>query len=130
MARRPALVTCLAVFFLGRVNGQDLMGEPTCATPCVKTAVPAGGCTIGDIGCMCGPAFVSIFAILGPCLVLQCEPRDINSMSTIASAQCESATLGLFTTTTPTGTVGKQDVTSTSASSTQEHTSNVTLSAP
>ncbi|KAK4246978.1 hypothetical protein C7999DRAFT_14908 [Corynascus novoguineensis] len=68
--------------------GQNLSGQPRCATACLISAISAAGCAARDIGCQCGPTQSVIAASAAPCLIASCAVSELLQAQSAGSAQC------------------------------------------
>ncbi|CAJ2503758.1 Uu.00g111520.m01.CDS01 [Anthostomella pinea] len=97
----------LLVAGMAALTTAQLAGLPSCALPCITSAIAAAGCGLSDIACQCGPAKTVIYNNATPCLLGSCKPADLAQAQSVGAALCSSFGGGqLFlptATTTPTG---------------------------
>ncbi|PNH40036.1 hypothetical protein VD0004_g6901 [Verticillium dahliae] len=75
----------------GLVAAQDFGGQPSCALPCLQTALPQVGCGLQDTGCQCSPEVqASLLPIVGPCLLSSCGSAEVAQAQSAAAAACSS----------------------------------------
>ncbi|CRJ79401.1 hypothetical protein BN1723_006295 [Verticillium longisporum] len=75
----------------GLVAAQDFGGQPSCALPCLQTALPQVGCGLQDTGCQCSPEIqAALLPIVGPCLLSSCGSAEVAQAQSAAGAACSS----------------------------------------
>ena len=67
---------------------QNLAGMPSCAVPCITSAVSQAGCAATDVACQCGPTQAQIAQIAGGCVLGACPASEINNVVSAGSALC------------------------------------------
>ncbi|KAF2963403.1 hypothetical protein GQX73_g10164 [Xylaria multiplex] len=79
-------------------------GEPSCALPCLSSAIPAAGCQLSDIGCQCGPTQSAIASRIQGCIISSCtNPTDLGQAVNAGQAVCSSFFAGELSFTQPGG---------------------------
>ncbi|KAI1820471.1 hypothetical protein F4861DRAFT_533679 [Xylaria intraflava] len=79
-----------------------LPGEPSCAVPCLTSAIAAAGCQLSDLSCQCGPTKSAIADKVSGCLIEACSnSADIGSAINVGEAICSSFLAGSLTFTEP-----------------------------
>ncbi|KAI8624871.1 hypothetical protein F5Y19DRAFT_452021 [Xylariaceae sp. FL1651] len=78
-------------------------GEPSCALPCLSSAINAAGCQLSDIGCQCGPTQTVIAGKVATCLIAKCNPTELGVAQSAGEAVCSSYSAGELTFTNPGG---------------------------
>ncbi|KAI1734791.1 hypothetical protein F4680DRAFT_436975 [Xylaria scruposa] len=78
-------------------------GEPSCAIPCLSSAIVAAGCQLSDIGCQCGPTKSVIAGNVAGCLISGCNPTDLGAAQSAGEAVCSSFFAGELSFTQPSG---------------------------
>ncbi|KAI1352678.1 hypothetical protein F5Y01DRAFT_87601 [Xylaria sp. FL0043] len=79
-------------------------GEPSCALPCLSSAITAAGCELSDIACQCGPTQAAIAAKVGGCILSSCtNPTDLGAAVNAGEAVCSSFLAGSLSFTSPSG---------------------------
>ncbi|KAI0877944.1 hypothetical protein GGS24DRAFT_65878 [Hypoxylon argillaceum] len=79
-------------------------GEPSCALPCLSSAITEAGCQLSDIACQCGPTQAAIAGRVGGCLLSSCtDPTDLGAAVNAGQAVCSSFLAGELSFTTPEG---------------------------
>ncbi|KAI1365277.1 hypothetical protein F5Y08DRAFT_186479 [Xylaria arbuscula] len=79
-------------------------GEPSCALPCLSSAITAAGCALSDIGCQCGPTQTAIAEKVGACIFTACtNPTDLGAAVNAGQAVCSSFFASELPFTTPEG---------------------------
>lgn len=65
----------------------------------MSSAISAGGCSIADLACQCGPSDAAIGSIAAPCLLSACVFSDISRAQSAGASVCSaySATVGTGT---------------------------------
>ncbi|KAI1181254.1 hypothetical protein F4777DRAFT_526528 [Nemania sp. FL0916] len=77
-------------------------GEPSCALPCLSSAITAAGCQLSDIGCQCGPTQAVIGEKVAGCIITSCtKPTDFAAAVGAGQAVCSSFFAGELSFTTP-----------------------------
>ncbi|KAH8662298.1 hypothetical protein BX600DRAFT_513146 [Xylariales sp. PMI_506] len=87
-------------------------GEPSCAIPCLTSAISAVGCDLSDVSCQCGPSQTAIGASAATCLLGSCNLTEVAQAQSAGLAVCSSLSAGLLTITsapTATGTATSTD---------------------
>jgi hypothetical protein len=73
----------------GLVAAQDFSGQPDCALPCLKDAIPQVGCALDDPACACAAdAQRKLVGIVGPCLLKACQPQEVVQAQQAAAKAC------------------------------------------
>ncbi|GAW16405.1 hypothetical protein ANO14919_058310 [Xylariales sp. No.14919] len=81
-------------------------GEPSCALPCLSSAITAAGCELSDIACQCGPTQSVIAQNVGGCIFSSCtDPADLGAAVNAGQAVCSSFLAGELSFTQPGGPV-------------------------
>ncbi|KAI0428235.1 hypothetical protein F5Y09DRAFT_7403 [Xylaria sp. FL1042] len=79
-------------------------GEPSCALPCLSSAITEAGCALSDIACQCGPTQSVIAANVGGCIFASCpDPTDLGAAVNAGQAVCSSFLAGELSFTSPEG---------------------------
>ncbi|KAI0534053.1 hypothetical protein GGR58DRAFT_484202 [Xylaria digitata] len=79
-------------------------GEPSCALPCLSSAIPAAGCQLSDIGCQCGPTQSVIASRVQDCILSSCtNPTELGQAFNAGQAVCSSFFAGELSFTQPSG---------------------------
>ncbi|KAI0458113.1 hypothetical protein F5B21DRAFT_461352 [Xylaria acuta] len=79
-------------------------GEPSCALPCLSSAITAAGCQLSDIACQCGPTQSVIASKVGLCIFSSCtDPAELGAAVTAGQAVCSSFLAGELSFTQPGG---------------------------
>ncbi|KAH8908092.1 hypothetical protein BR93DRAFT_958581 [Coniochaeta sp. PMI_546] len=108
----------------GLVAGQNLSGEPACATSCLSSAISKAGCKLDDQACQCGPTQSAIGSLAAPCLIGACAASDLIIAATVGSKLCAIYSSGLASaTTTSSGSPSSTMVITTTSVSTSTSTS-------
>ncbi|KAI0968836.1 hypothetical protein F4678DRAFT_464024 [Xylaria arbuscula] len=80
-------------------------GEPSCALPCLSSAITAAGCQLSDIACQCGPTQSVIAEKVGGCILSSCtNPSELGAAVNAGQAVCSSFFAGELPFTSPTST--------------------------
>ncbi|KAJ9145495.1 hypothetical protein NKR23_g5256 [Pleurostoma richardsiae] len=80
----------LILLIAAAVSAQDLSGEPSCAVPCLSSAINAY-CTPGtNMPCQCGPTQTAIANAAIPCLLDNCSFSDLFIAQSVGYAKCAS----------------------------------------
>ncbi|KAI0475968.1 hypothetical protein GGR56DRAFT_693132 [Xylariaceae sp. FL0804] len=80
-------------------------GIPSCAIPCLTSAISEAGCQLSDISCQCGPTQTVIAGDAAPCLLSECSAGSLVAQAASAGrAVCSSYRAGLLTFPTVTAT--------------------------
>ncbi|KAI1485529.1 hypothetical protein F5X96DRAFT_690439 [Biscogniauxia mediterranea] len=73
-------------------NPENFPGQPSCAIPCLASAIPVAGCAVSDVACQCGPARSSAIGglVLG-CFTSRCSGAgEIDRAVSAGAAACRS----------------------------------------
>ncbi|KAI1124842.1 hypothetical protein F5Y10DRAFT_248378 [Nemania abortiva] len=76
-------------------------GEPSCALPCLSSAITEAGCQLSDIACQCGPTQSIIAGKVGGCILSSCNPTDVGAAVNAGQAVCSSFLAGELSFTQP-----------------------------
>lgn len=80
----------LSLLLAGLVAAQDFTGQPECAIPCLKDAIPKAGCALTDTACACKPDVqAKLLGLVGPCLLSKCSPGDLAKAQAAAADACK-----------------------------------------
>ncbi|EGR46556.1 cell wall protein [Trichoderma reesei QM6a] len=80
----------LSLLLAGLVAAQDFTGQPECAIPCLKDAIPKAGCALTDTACACKPDVqAKLLGLVGPCLLSKCSPSDLAKAQAAAADACK-----------------------------------------
>ncbi|KAI1323264.1 hypothetical protein F5Y16DRAFT_403571 [Xylariaceae sp. FL0255] len=79
-------------------------GQPTCALPCLSSAIPEAGCSLSDIGCLCGPTQSAVESMAESCLLFNCNPIELGQAISAGDAVCSSFSAGELSFTKPSDT--------------------------
>ncbi|KAK6066511.1 hypothetical protein SCUP234_12055 [Seiridium cupressi] len=106
---------------------QYFPGQPSCAIPCLTSAIAQAGCNLNDIACPCGPTQAAIGAAAAGCLIGACNATELAQAQSAGSAVCSSLSAGELTiSSTATGSAtstGSMSITSAPSSSSTGSTS-------
>ncbi|KAI0522213.1 hypothetical protein F5B22DRAFT_464608 [Xylaria bambusicola] len=106
-------------------------GEPSCALPCLSSAITAAGCALSDIGCQCGPTQSVIANKVGGCILSSCtDPTELGAAINAGQAVCSSFLAGELSFTTPSGPAPTPTPTGSGSSSGSESGSTSGTSGP
>ncbi|KAI0487598.1 hypothetical protein F4859DRAFT_262980 [Xylaria cf. heliscus] len=96
-----------AAFVYGQADSTGYFpGEPSCALPCLSSAITAAGCQLSDIACQCGPTQSVIAAKVGGCILSSCtNPQELGDAINAGQAVCSSFLAGELSFTQPGGPV-------------------------
>jgi len=86
-------ISAVVMAVAGFVSGQNFNGEPSCAIPCLTSAISVAGCALTDQACQCGSAQAAIKTAITPCLLSACSPGDLNSAASAGYALCSAYSL-------------------------------------
>ncbi|KAH8165006.1 hypothetical protein CIB48_g3244 [Xylaria polymorpha] len=79
-------------------------GEPSCALPCLSSAITAAGCQLSDISCQCGPTQAVIATKVAGCIISSCtQAADFAAAVSAGQAVCSSFLAGELSFTQPDG---------------------------
>ncbi|KAI1755680.1 hypothetical protein F4782DRAFT_486428 [Xylaria castorea] len=79
-------------------------GEPSCALPCLSSAITAAGCQLSDIACQCGPTQSVIANKVAGCILSSCtNPTELGEAVNAGEAVCSSFLAGELSFTQPGG---------------------------
>ncbi|KAI0439450.1 hypothetical protein F4803DRAFT_531245 [Xylaria telfairii] len=79
-------------------------GEPSCALPCLSSAITAAGCQLSDISCQCGPTQTVIAGKVAGCIISSCtQASDFAAAVDAGQAVCSSFLAGELSFTQPDG---------------------------
>ncbi|KAI0405507.1 hypothetical protein F4802DRAFT_597065 [Xylaria palmicola] len=103
MLWKPSLIMGAAALVHAQADSTGYFpGEPSCALPCLSSAITAAGCQLSDIGCQCGPTQGAIATLAGGCILSSCtDPTDLGAAITAGQAVCSSFFAGELSFTTP-----------------------------
>ncbi|KAK9781549.1 hypothetical protein SCAR479_01420 [Seiridium cardinale] len=76
---------------------QYFPGQPSCAIPCLTSAITQAGCNLNDIACPCGPTQAAIGAAAAGCLIGACNATELAQAQSAGSAVCSSLSAGELT---------------------------------
>ncbi|CRK33481.1 hypothetical protein HYQ45_008763 [Verticillium longisporum] len=94
----------------GLVAAQDFGGQPSCALPCLQTALPQVGCALQDTACQCTPEIqAALLPIVGPCLLSSCGPAEVAQAQSAAGAACSAFLATATGSATPTASQSDDD---------------------
>ncbi|KAK1238599.1 hypothetical protein MKX07_004175 [Trichoderma sp. CBMAI-0711] len=116
----------LSVLLAGLVAAQDFTGQPECAIPCLKDAIPKAGCALTDTACACKPDVqAKLLGLVGPCLLSKCSPGDLAKAQAAAADACKknaggSTEASSAATATATATEPASETTTSAAETTTE----------
>ncbi|KAI0393362.1 hypothetical protein F5Y17DRAFT_458935 [Xylariaceae sp. FL0594] len=80
-------------------------GEPSCALPCLSSAITAAGCQLSDIACQCGPTQTAIAGKVAGCLLTSCDSKNLSQAMSAGLAVCSSFHAGELSFTNPGGPI-------------------------
>ncbi|KAL3952643.1 hypothetical protein ACCO45_012586 [Purpureocillium lilacinum] len=81
--------TFVTLAIAGLVAAQDFTGQPDCAIPCLKDAIPKIGCKLEDVACACKPdAQAKLLPLVSGCILSKCSPADVAKAQSAANAAC------------------------------------------
>ncbi|KAH7037583.1 uncharacterized protein B0I36DRAFT_314374 [Microdochium trichocladiopsis] len=75
---------------------QYFPNQPSCAIPCLSSAISAVGCPATDISCQCGPTQAAIGAAAAGCLLTKCNLSEVSQAQSAGVAVCSSFSAGLL----------------------------------
>ncbi|WYZ39232.1 hypothetical protein EsH8_III_001146 [Colletotrichum jinshuiense] len=79
----------LVLVAAGLVAAQDFSGQPECAIPCLRDAIPKVGCALTDTACQCTTEKQqALIPIAAPCLLAGCNSADLTKAQSAAAAAC------------------------------------------
>ncbi|KAI0125143.1 hypothetical protein BJ170DRAFT_490526 [Xylariales sp. AK1849] len=87
-------------------DGGYFPGEPSCAIPCLTSAISKAGCPLSDISCQCGPTQTAIAANVAGCLISNCGAGDLAQAQSAGLAVCSSLSAGKLTITSTAASTG------------------------
>ncbi|KAI1184872.1 hypothetical protein F5B17DRAFT_410230 [Nemania serpens] len=80
------------------------VGEPSCALPCLSSAITAAGCQLSDLACQCGPTQSVVANRIGGCILRSCtKPTERGDAMNAGQAVCSSFLAGELSFTSPEG---------------------------
>ncbi|KAM0249011.1 hypothetical protein ACHAQJ_009217 [Trichoderma viride] len=80
----------ISLLLAGLVAAQDFSGQPDCAIPCLKDAIPKAGCALTDTACQCKTSTQAELAgLAAPCLITKCSTSDLAKAQAAAAAACK-----------------------------------------
>ncbi|KAL7898414.1 hypothetical protein HDV63DRAFT_373738 [Trichoderma sp. SZMC 28014] len=89
---KASVVTLLLT---GLVAAQDFSGQPDCAIPCLKDAIPKAGCALTDTACQCKTSTqAQLVGLVAPCLIEKCSASDLAKAQSAAAAACKDEAAG------------------------------------
>ncbi|KAI1199090.1 hypothetical protein F5X97DRAFT_322720 [Nemania serpens] len=102
LPRHPQI---LCVIWIAQADSTGYFaGEPSCALPCLTSAITAAGCQLSDIACQCGPTQSVIANKIGGCILRSCtDPTALGDAINAGQAVCSSFLAGELSFTTPEG---------------------------
>ncbi|KAI0201705.1 hypothetical protein F4808DRAFT_95915 [Astrocystis sublimbata] len=104
-------------------------GEPSCAIPCLTSAITAAGCQLSDIVCQCGPTQSVIANKVGSCILTSCtNPAELGDAINAGQAVCSSFSAGQLSFTQPSSPTPTP--TSTSSPSNSTSVTSMTMTNP
>jgi hypothetical protein len=107
-------------------SAQFLSGQPSCAVPCLSTAISSAGCQETDIACQCGSGQAAIASIVAPCLISACDASDLNTAESVGLGQCSAYSASLTASTSSPATVSSPSPSSAPTPTTATSTTSVT----
>ncbi|KAJ0384936.1 hypothetical protein COL922a_007346 [Colletotrichum nupharicola] len=94
----------LALLAAGLVAAQDFSGQPDCAIPCLRDAIPKVGCALTDTACQCASdKQEALVPVAAPCLLSACSSADLGKAQAAAAAACQKFLATASGSTKPTG---------------------------
>ncbi|KAI8951818.1 hypothetical protein F4801DRAFT_543648 [Xylaria longipes] len=106
-------------------------GEPSCALPCLSSAITAAGCQLSDIACQCGPTQSVIANKVGGCILSSCtNPTELGDAINAGQAVCSSFLAGELSFTQPGGPIETSTTAPSSPGSTSSTSVIVSLTNP
>ncbi|KAL6871804.1 cell wall protein [Trichoderma novae-zelandiae] len=119
-------VSVVSLLLAGLVAAQDFSGQPDCAIPCLKDAIPKAGCALTDTACACKPDVqAKLVGLVGPCLLSKCSPSDLAKAQAAAADACKNNAGGsteIASDATTTATEPSSETTASATESTTEAT--------
>jgi len=86
----------IAIVALGSLaSAQNFAGEPSCAIPCLTSAISVAGCQPNDEGCQCGSGFSSIQNVVATCLLSACNQSDLQRAASVGLGLCSAYSASL-----------------------------------
>ncbi|KAF9879457.1 CFEM domain-containing protein [Colletotrichum karsti] len=80
----------LALLAAGLVAAQDFSGQPECAIPCLRDAIPKVGCALTDTACQCAAdKQEQLVPFAAPCLLSACNSADLGKAQAAAADACK-----------------------------------------
>ncbi|KAI1263760.1 hypothetical protein F5Y18DRAFT_115704 [Xylariaceae sp. FL1019] len=76
-------------------------GQPSCALPCLSSAISEVKCALSDIGCLCGTKYTAIETMAANCVITGCAPTALAQAQSAGAAVCSSFSAGKLSFTTP-----------------------------
>ncbi|KAI0154267.1 hypothetical protein GGR57DRAFT_121163 [Xylariaceae sp. FL1272] len=76
-------------------------GQPSCALPCLTSAISMVDCALSDIGCLCGTKYTAIETNAAGCILTGCAPTALAQAQSAGEAVCSSFSAGKLSFTTP-----------------------------
>lgn len=100
---KPFLIVGAAALVYAQADSTGYFpGEPSCALPCLSSAITAAGCQLSDIACQCGPTQSAIAANVGGCILKSCtNPTELGQAVNAGQAVCSSFLAGELSFTQP-----------------------------
>jgi len=99
------IISAVVLVAASLVSGQNFGAEPSCAIPCLTSAISVAGCALTDQACQCGTGKAAIQTAVTPCLLSACSPGDLGIAASVGQGLCSAYSLtatGLSVTTTAT----------------------------
>ncbi|KXJ94005.1 hypothetical protein Micbo1qcDRAFT_158940 [Microdochium bolleyi] len=96
---RSALILALA----STAVAQFFPNQPSCAIPCLSTAITQAGCQPTDISCQCGDKKGAIGAAAAGCLLSACNLNEVQQAQSAGNAVCSSFSAGQLSSIPATG---------------------------
>ncbi|KAH9889183.1 hypothetical protein F4778DRAFT_394526 [Xylariomycetidae sp. FL2044] len=93
MKKSMILATAAAVLSLA----QDFGGQPSCAIPCLTSAISAAGCQLTDVACQCNQGKAAIADRAATCIPGKCNVSELLQASSAGEAVCSSFAAGELT---------------------------------
>ncbi|EHK16973.1 uncharacterized protein TRIVIDRAFT_82827 [Trichoderma virens Gv29-8] len=85
----------ITLLLAGLVAAQDFTGQPDCAIPCLKDAIPKAGCALTDTACACkADVQAKLAGLVAPCLISKCSASDLAKAQSAAAEACKKDTSG------------------------------------
>ncbi|TFB00986.1 hypothetical protein CCMA1212_007165 [Trichoderma ghanense] len=121
----------LSLLLAGLVAAQDFTGQPDCAIPCLKDAIPKAGCALEDTACACKPDVqAKLLGLVGPCLLSKCSPSDLAKAQAAAADACKKNAGGSTETSSDATATATEPSSETTASAAETTTTTEATTAP